>query len=40
MASGIVVATTSYATLALLGGLVAATVVPIIAVTSLKHPPT
>jgi predicted MFS family arabinose efflux permease len=37
MASGIVVATTSYATLALLGGLVAATVVPIIAVTALKH---
>jgi hypothetical protein len=40
MASGIVVATTSYAILALLGGRVAATVVPIIAATSLKRTPT
>lgn len=38
-ASGLVVATTSYATLAILGGLVAAAVVPIIAMTSLKRPP-
>lgn len=37
MASGVVVATSSYATLALLGGLVAATVVPIIAATSLER---
>jgi haloalkane dehalogenase len=40
MASGIVVAATSYATLALFGGLVAAVVVPIIAATSLEHRPT
>lgn len=39
MASGIVVATTSYATLALLGGLLAAVVVPVIAVTSLQRTP-
>lgn len=37
MASGFVVATTSYATLALIGGLAAAAVVPIIAVTSLRN---
>jgi MFS family permease len=40
MASGVVVATTSYATLALIGGLIAAAVLPIIAVASLKHAPT
>jgi hypothetical protein len=38
MASGLVVASTSYATLAILGGLVAA-VVPVIAVASLERTP-
>jgi MFS family permease len=39
MASGLVVASTSYATLAILGGLVAAAVVPVIAVASLERTP-
>jgi MFS family permease len=38
MASGIVVASTSYPTLAITGGLIAASVVPIVAMTSLKRP--
>jgi MFS family permease len=37
MASGVVVATTSYSTLAIVGGLVAATVVPIVAATSFQR---
>jgi MFS family permease len=39
MASGLVVASTSYATLAILGGLIAAAVVPVIAVVSLERTP-
>ncbi len=37
MASGVVVASTSYSTLAIVGGLIAATVVPVVAVTSLRR---
>jgi MFS family permease len=37
MASGVVVASTSYSTLAIVGGLVAATVVPVVAVSSFRR---